>query len=118
MAKTITALLALAGAVLTGCSRGPEATMRGKYVNDNKKATLEVTSDMMVVTVNENSLVIRDNFLFGGTWTRQWPTPLTLQSKKPEAWLATTTRNVSAASAFLASAVEASTVCDNLRHGL
>lgn len=38
--------------------------------------TVELTApdtprDNMVVTVSDKSLVIKDNFLFGGTWTRK-----------------------------------------------
>lgn len=102
------ALLVLAGTLFAGSSTSPDVKMRGAYVNENQQATLEVTSDKivvsggpltikadykvvsvsggdvtveltaqgttkgnMVITVRDDSLLIKDSFLFGGTWRRK-----------------------------------------------
>ena len=40
----------LAGSTAISCSRGPEVKMRGKYINENQQANLEITSEKMVVS--------------------------------------------------------------------
>ena len=108
MVKLIAVLCLLGCALVSGCGGGPDGRMRGTYTNENQQATLEVTSNKMVVsggpltisaeyrvlnvtgtdvtveltasnapkgemvvTVRDNSLVIKNNFLFGGTWIRK-----------------------------------------------
>jgi hypothetical protein len=48
--KGIAIFLLLIGVLFAGCSQGAVARMRGTYVNKDRQATLQVTSDKMVVT--------------------------------------------------------------------